>query len=426
MSILASSHIVIPTLKKRRPLGCKDRWGYRVTGATADLTDRLDRFGEIVLRRGRNADIALETAAGARACPLAQAQAAIFHLLADTRGGLVQARSYISRAAVTLANATERETVLIAALQAMTENRIDQATALLLDLARLAPGDRFLAYVAQLYCLNQGKFPAMLAIAEPVAAADPTDSFALGMLSFAQEQNGLIVAAERNGLEACARDRLNPWAHHAVAHVYAGTERARDAERFLLAQAPIWESCGSSMQTHNWWHLMLAWLELGCPDRVLAAYDSRLAREAGQSLSSYVNAVSILARLSLGGIDTGARWDALADEAETWQHDHVLAFLDIHHALALSFAGRETALRSLIDGAHRFTDHADPEMAAVWRLAGLPLLEAIQAGHQCDWAVAVERLELSRAHWVSIGGSNAQRALLTLLLKTARTRAALI
>jgi len=423
MSILASSHILIPRPKRLRPLGCKDRWGYRVTGATADLTDRLDRFGEIVLRRGRGAEIALETAAGARACPLAQAQAAIFHLLSDTREGLVQARAYIARAALHLTNATERETLLIAALQAMTEDRIDQATALLLELSRLAPGDRFLAYVAQLYCLNQGKFQAMLAIAEPVAAADPTDSFALGMLSFAQEQNGLIAAAERNGLEACARDRLNPWAHHAVAHIYSGTARAREAEQFLLAQAPLWESCGSSMQTHNWWHLMLAWLELGAPDRVLAAYDGRLAREAGQSLSSYVNAVAILARLSLAGIDTGARWDALADEAETWQHDHVLAFLDMHHALALSFAGRDVALSSLIDGARRFADHADPETASVWRLAGLPLLKAIQAGHQCDWAVAVQHLEFSRPHWVSIGGSNAQRALLSLLLKTAQMRA---
>jgi len=426
MSILASSHIVIPRPKRPRPLGCTDRWGYRVTGATANVTDRLDRFGEIVLRRSRGAEIALETAAEARACPLAQAQAAIFHLLSDTREGMVQARAYLSRAARHLASATERETLLITALQAMSEDRIDQATTSLLALSRLAPGDRFLAYIAQLYCLNQGKFGAMLAIAEPVAAADPTDSFALGMLSFAQEQNGSILAAERNGLEACARDRLNPWAHHAVAHVYAGKGRAREAERFLLAQAPLWESCGSSMQTHNWWHLMLTWLELGCADRVLATYDSRLAPEVGQSLSSYVNAVAILARLTLGGIDTGARWDALADEAETWQHDHVLAFLDIHHALALSFAGRDSALGSLIDGARRFADHADPETALVWQRAGLPLLEAIRAGHQCAWRGAVEQLENSRPHWVTIGGSNAQRGILGLLLETARTRAASI
>jgi hypothetical protein len=272
-----------------------DARGYPVTGADAATLARLDRFAAIVLRRGRGGEIAFEAAEAAPNCPMALAAAAAGHLLADTRAGVTAARPLLVRAATL--RATARESLYIAALTAMAEDRPMAASLLFLELGRQAPRDLFAGYVGQLHCLNHGHFEIMLGLARLLADANPADGFALGMLSFALDQNSMPGPAEAAGLAALEADGRIAWVHHALAHVYQDQGRIEDGLALLDAHAGDWAECGSSMYTHNWWHAMLLRLEAGAAGDVLAAYDEHIADGIAQSTSSFVNAVSLLSRL---------------------------------------------------------------------------------------------------------------------------------
>ncbi len=393
-----------------RPARACDSRDNPITGATSHLVAKLDGFADTLLRRRRGLEIAIDTAAEAPDCLVAQCQAAIYHLLSDSRSGMQGARAHLERASAQLPTATRREATLVAALTAIAAQQPALASQHFLALARIAPTDRLSAYVGHLHFLNHGHFGAMMEHARLFHAADRSDPFGLGMLSFALGQQGRFEPAEETGLDACARDPRIPWAHHALAHAYGSMDRTEDGIGVLGRYAPTWDVCGSSMYTHNWWHLMVLLLAHGERTGLLALYDRHLAGEAARSLSSFVNATSMLIRLVLHGIDVEDRWRTVADEAERRVGDHVLPFLDVHYAFALAFDGRRCALASLRAGAKRAAA-ADSETAPAWRLAAVPLIDAIvlYARGRCLGAVR-RRLEASRAHWPLLGGSSAQRA----------------
>ncbi|MEI9982740.1 MAG: hypothetical protein WDN69_05730 [Aliidongia sp.] len=398
-------------LYPRRDPGLDAR-GHAVTGAGPETIAKLDRFAEIVLRRGRGGDLALLAAEEAPDCPMALAAAATCHLLADTRAGITAALPLLARAAAHAGRATERERLYIAALTAMAEDRPLAASLLFLDLGRQVPADLFAGYVGHLHCLNHGHFEIMLGLARLLVDANPDDGFALGMLSFALDQNGMPGPAEAAGLAALAADDGIAWVHHALAHVYQHQGRIEDGLALLDGHAADWAECGSSMYTHNWWHTMLLRLEAGERDGVLAAYDWHIAAGARQSTSSFVNAVSLLSRLELRGIAAGARWQMLADEAESRIGEHVLPFLDIHYALALALAGRTASVAALCRSAAAHGEAAGPEVQHLWRAVGAPLIQAV-ADFGLGRADAAERsLRALAAETHRIGGSSVQRALL--------------
>ncbi len=400
-----------------RPVRLRDAAGHRVTAATPATITRLDHFTTIVLRRAQGAEIGLDLAVEAPDCPLAQCAAATVHLLSDTANGMVRARGHLYRASRSLGQASPREVLWVEALTAMSEGRARLAALLFLNLAREAPCDRLAAYIGHLHCLNHGFFPEMLALARIGNVANPNDPFMLGMLSFARLQNGAVQAAEEAALGAHALDATIPWVQHALAHIHGETGRLEVGIAHLMEAAPGWATCSTSMETHQWWHLMLFQLMAGDTAPVLAGYDERLAPQAEASLSSWVNAVSMLARLDLLGVDVGARWAPLADVAEARIGEHVLAFLDIHFALALAGAGRIDALDRLRASAESLAEAASVDSKGVWRHAGLPLIDAIRAQATGDREEAARLLAGSRPHWVLIGGSDAQRGLFERLLR---------
>jgi len=400
-----------------RPL--RDARGHDVTGAGAGTIAKLDCFAEIVLRRGRGGEVALDAAAEAPDCPMALAAAATLYLLADIRAGIAAARPLLARAAAQAAKATEREGLYLEAVTAIADDRPHAASRRFLDLARRAPADLFAGYVGQLHCLNHGYFEIMLVLARALAEANPEDGFALGMLSFALDQNGLAGPAEEAGLAGLAADGSIAWVHHALAHALQSRGRIAEGMALLEAHAPDWAQCGSSMYTHNWWHALLLRLRAGEITGVLGAYDRHIAGGAATSTASFVNAASLLARLELRGLDIGARWQKLADEAESRIGEHVLPFLDIHYALALARAGRVEAVAALCRSAEAHGAAAPPEMQALWRDIGAPLIRAVAEFGLGRAAVASRSLHALAAETHRIGGSSVQRALLAEIAQAA-------
>jgi hypothetical protein len=203
--------------------------------------------------------------------------------------------------------------------------------------------------------------------------------------------------------------RKEPWAHHALAHVMLTQGRIHEGHAFLADVSQTWTGLNSFMVTHNWWHQALFALELDRADEVLALYDHRVWGVAKAYTQDQVNAVSLLARMELAGIDVGDRWQDLADHLAARTSDQVLPFLDMQYLLGLARAGRPEADRLLRNIEARAVA-ADP-VDASWRDVCVPASRGLLAWARGDHALAVRELGQALPRMLEIGGSHAQRDL---------------
>jgi hypothetical protein len=371
----------------------------------------VEIFRDVILRRGRGADAILDAAKAAPDSPAVLACAAAYHLLCDTRSGIEQAIPLLDQAATLVLPGRPGDAALVAALAAIARDDVKSADSAFLSLASTTPDDLFAGYIGHLHFLNHGRQDAMLKQAQLLTRANPGDPFALGMLAFALHEIGAIDAAWDAAIEAESADPSIAWVHHAAAHIFLSRRQSEVGLTWLERRAPYWRDCGSSMFTHNWWHGQLLMLDGGDIAAALSLYDRLIAPEANQSISSFVNAASLLARIALRGGDVGSRWLPLAEEARAHSGEHVLPFIDLHYAVALAGSGDVAGCAAIRLSAWRHATHTAGSLRAAWKLAGLPLLDAIGAYARGDRYRAGQALDQALPHLRRVGGSNQQRAL---------------
>ena len=141
----------------------------------------------------------------------------------------------------------------------------------------------------------------------------------------------------RRAVELCPDDI---WAGHAVAHVCEMEDRIEDGLRWLDEASGGWKGA-NNFAFHVAWHRCLFLLDLGRDDEALALYDRDVRPESSDELLDITNAVSLLWRLEQLGVDVGGRWEELAIRSAKRGEDHMLAFGDVHYAMALAAAGDE-------------------------------------------------------------------------------------
>ena len=76
---------------------------------------------------------------------------------------------------------------------------------------------------------------------------------------------------------------------------------------------------------------------------MLRLYDRQVWGVVKDYSQDQINAVSLLARLELAGVDVGDRWQDVASHLAARLHDHVLPFLDVQYLYGLARAGRPEA-----------------------------------------------------------------------------------
>jgi tetratricopeptide (TPR) repeat protein len=242
-----------------------------------------------------------------------------------------------------------------------------------------------------------------------------------GMLAFGLEECGELPEAERLGREAVERDPDDLWAIHAVAHVIEMGGRPVEGETWLDYPADAWED-RNPFRGHLWWHRALFLFDQGHYDEVLALYDRSIRTEKTEFYLDIQNQASLLLRLELQGIGVGERWRELADHLATQLHDHVLAFTEIHKAMALAGAGRRDALAELIGSLRDFGATSDNFAATTVETTTLPLCQAIAAFGEKSYARTIEILSPLRYAWARSGGSHAQRDIFHQILLEAAIR----
>jgi hypothetical protein len=390
-----------------------DREGHAVGGATAAGAAAVDAFAEEVLSHGAGAATIVDAAQAEPAAPLLQALAAALFLFLQTREGRARAAPWLARARAVQDAATPREQLWIGALEAWACGRDDEALARHDAIARAWPRDRLNAKLAQMHRLQCGDRAGMLdASTRLVAACGTSARFVLGLHAFALEQNGHLGAARAAGEAAVAHDAQDPWAEHAVAHVFDAQGDAAAGLAWLLPLAPRWTRCSSFLRTHQWWHVALFHLAQGDADAALAAYDAQVWGVRRGHVQDQVNAVSLLARIEDAPLpagrdgaalrSAGARWDELAGFVEPRIHDRANAFVDLHFAYALARAGRDARVDELLAGLA-----ATP--GAAWRDLAWPAARGVvaRARGRVDEAAAWLAPLLPRLH--RLGGSTAQQ-----------------
>ena len=355
---------------------------------------------------------------------IVQACCAALHMFAESADAPRNARPFLDRALAHAPQASEREQRFVAAVAAWVEGDLPRAIALHEEQARLHPRDLASLKLGQYHLFNQGDSPGMLRLALQALPAAAEVPYLHGMLAFGWEQCHLLAQAEAAARHAVRLCRKEPWAHHALAHVMLTQGRIAEGAEFMASVSDTWTGLNSFMVTHNWWHQALFLLEQDRHAEVLALYDNEVWGVVKEYTQDQINAVSLLARLELAGVDMGtARWADVADYLAPRLADHVLPFLDLQYLYGLARAGRTDAARTLL---HNIEAHAATRTEAhertVWRQVCVPAARGLLAHAQGDWATAARQLGTALPRLVEIGGSHAQRDLFHQIWLDALTR----
>jgi hypothetical protein len=399
----------------------QDFLGNPVTTADDASIAGIDDFIEGFLAYERRAENVLAAADAAPDCCLANTYAGMLWMLLEAPDAPRRAAAYLARAEAGAGGATARERLNVALLRAWSDDDMPQAIRLAQQIAAEHPHDLAVVKLHQYFDFNRGNFTGMLASVLAVRDANRELAYIHGMAAFAYEQCHLLEEAERSAHRALELQRKEPWAQHALAHVYLTRGQIDDGAWFLEGVADTWTNLNSFMYTHNWWHLAVFYLSQGRDERVLEIYDQHCWGIVKSYSQDQVGAVSLLARMELAGIDVGGRWDDLADHLRARAADTVQPFLSVQYLYGLARAGRAEA-GDLLEAIRRRAAAAPAFVLEAWSQAALPAAEGLFAHARGDFANAAAKLTDAVPRMIQAGGSHAQRDLFEQFLVDARLR----
>lgn len=389
----------------------EDAYGLPVSTDSPEAITAIDTFVDNFLGYGQQADAILKAVEHDPECALAQACCAALYMFLESRQAPDLARPFLQAARQNQANVTSRERLFCEAVGAWVENDIEHALRCHEQLAEQYPQDLAALKLGQYHYFNLGDAVGMLRLARKAKAVGINSPYLDAMLAFGYEQCYQLNLAEQVARSALQAKADEPWAHHAMAHIYGSTGKITEGIAFLEPHSASWTNLNSFMRTHNWWHLCLLYIEQQQFDRVLEIYPEHIWGVWKEYSQDQIGAVSLLARLELAGVPVPNQyWQDLADYLAVRIEDHIQSFLSLHYLYGLARAERpeaEAMLVSLSDQAR----YAKAPARAVWAEVALPLAYALLAYASGQYVATVQRLEPLLNRLQRIGGSHAQRGL---------------
>jgi tetratricopeptide (TPR) repeat protein len=389
----------------------RDGQGLEVANADANAIEALDFLRQEWLAFGKRFDRFTAAADREERCALLPVLAANLALSMNSAEGRALGAKYLARAQSMSKGIGPRELAWLDATQAWTDGDGDRSLAIHEKLVAEWPRDLLAGKLGQLHAFNLGDAEALLRIGEHMLAANRENHFAWGMQAFGLEECNRLDEAEAHARRAIDMERNDPWAHHALAHCLEARGRLTEGVAFLEAVSDTWADCNSFMYTHNWWHLALFLIDLDRPSEALALFDERVWGVCKEFSEDQINAISLLARLELRGVDVGARWGDVAHYLEPRLHEHFVPFLDLQYLYALARAGRQSAVTEMLASLEDRAEDAKPFEREAWADCTVPAAHGLAAYAKGDHAEAARLLGQAMPHLQKIGGSIAQRSL---------------
>jgi len=389
----------------------EDSRGLEVTcGSVAELA-AIEDFGMRTLSLARGAGRVLGAAEEFPSTPLLQSYAAAAWLFAQTAEGDLAAARFLARAAAAAPAANPREERWRAAMDAWARHAFLEAASILEALTESWPGDLPAAKVCEFlyYVLGQqhegARFRRHMERLAPRHGSDPDF---LAMLAFARELTDDFEAARATAERALELRSENPWADHALAHVWLRRGEIEPALARLTAALPVWEAHSPIILAHNAWHLALVHLERLDFEAAESCLERSIWGEDSDDVTHAIDAIALLWRLEMIGRDGGERWNGIADRAEPLAAVCFSPFLSAHLAYALARAERSAALAVLLAGVDEQAQRKDPYAQRAWSRVGRAVVTAAAAFASGDVRRAATLLEPVIAEVTGGGGSDAQ------------------
>ena len=392
----------------------RDGQGLEVSNANAAAIAALDFLTAEWLAFGNRLAEFIAIADKEESCALLPVMAANLVLSMNSAEGQEAARRYLARAQALAKggeDANDRERAWLAATAAWLAGETDRSLAIHEAMAADWPRDLLAGKLGQLHAFNRGDSEALLRIGERLFAANQDNRYVHAMYAFGLEECNRIDEAQATARQALAIDRRDPWAHHAIAHCLEARGKMLEGVAFLQSMTDTWESCNSFMYTHNWWHIALFLIDLDRTDEALGLYDRRVWGVWKEFCEDQINAVSLLARLELRGVDVGERWADVALYLKPRLHEHFSPFLDLQYLYGLARAGEASAVTEMLASLEERAENARAFEREAWADCAVPAAHGLAAYAKGDFAEAARLLGQAMPHLQPIGGSIAQRAL---------------
>jgi tetratricopeptide (TPR) repeat protein len=393
----------------------QDALGNEVSRASDKTLQGIDDFVTGFLGYEKKAANIIAAADGEPDAVLANTYAGFTWMFLEADGAEQAASAYLRRAQAASAGANERERMLLAQLEAWIGDDVPRAQAIGDEIVARFPRDLASVKLHQYFSFNRGDARNMLRIAQAALPENADNPHIHGMLAFGYEQMHDLETAEREARHALKLKVKEPWAQHALAHVMLGTGRVAEGVEFLAEAQKTWVDLNSFMYTHNWWHKALFHISQGDEQAVFDAYDQHVWGVEPDYSQDQVNAISLLARMEVAGMDVGARWEDVASHMKGRARDTIQPFLTLQYLYGLARAERAEAdelMRAVEEKAATSTTFD----RVVWQEVALPGARGVLAHARGDYAGAAKWLGLANPRMIEIGGSHAQRDLFGQLL----------
>ena len=404
----------------------KDRQGLTLAGSaeSAEAFDRAvaDYFG----LTGDPVGVLKHALARDPAFALGAIAIAALYMIGGFRGDCAETANALAAGEAAISGASERERRHLGAVKAWAEGETNAAILGWEEILVDHPTDALaLRLVQDAYFFLGRPFAIRDCAARVLPAWDrdnPLTSFIHGLYAFGLEETGELGRAEEFGRSALTRNPRDAWATHALAHVMETANRQEEGIAFLKESRPFW-SHAHFMAGHNGWHLALYLMEQERYAEVLADYDHFAAPKlADDATLDRVDAASLLWRLELAGVDVGERWAPVARQWMAHLDDHILAFNDLHLALAASRSKDPDDVRRLRSSLDRYQRFGRGDNLPVTLEVGRRLIDGALAFAADDYGGTVEAILPVRYQAIRIGGSHAQRDIVNLTLIAAAER----
>ena len=218
-----------------------DRFGLTFSDCDAATAQAVDDFTHGFLAYLPKATNILAAADKAPGHGLANAFAATLWMFLEAPVAAAKARPYL-RKAETAKPTDDREASIVRIVARWVANDIPALIAACEAHIDAYPRDLVVVKLAQYHLFNTGNSAGMLRVALKAEEAAGDIAHTHAMIAFGYEQCHLLRHAENAARRALDIDALEPWAHHALAHVMLTEGRIAEGAAYLESVAESWQA----------------------------------------------------------------------------------------------------------------------------------------------------------------------------------------
>lgn len=390
----------------------KDKNGLPVTTNSDEVILAVDHFVDQIMSSGTDAMPILDAATANPDNLLLQCYAAIFYLYAQEDKYTAKATSILKNSEYLLKQSNQREQLFYQAITAWEKLNYELAITLLIAITEIWPRDCLAAKIAEwlFYCTGQ-RYQAkrFLRMCENMAKQNKNNNHFMAIHSFALELSGKIEEAYKLAMQAIDIQKLTPWAHHTLTHVYLMTGKFDQGILVLEEFKPLWKNILQPLRCHNTWHIALLYLGLLNKEKAENIFHNDIWGFQPESILEQIDAISLLWRMEMAGMPQDKKWLDIVSHLSNHPLDHYMPFNNAHLIYALARVNDKKRIAEVMQELKSYAKSQVGETHKLWHDIATPLLQGCVAFAEQDYQRATTLLDPIMAGDVfAVGGSDAQ------------------